>query len=203
MNGMNWKKAWYLMVVLCIGMLALWGCPKKAQISAVPETQREETPAAQATAQPDQKVEAAKSADGEARERAVIAQDKGLQTVYFDFDRSFIRDEDRAVMKANAEWLKAHPQSNINIEGNCDERGTKEYNQTLGQRRAANAKKYLTDMGISGRRISLISYGKEKPGCTESTESCLQKNRRDEFVVVPDYGLSKVKLREIASSKTK
>ena len=167
-------------------------CPSAASSSA-----------AQATAQPDQKVEAAKSADGEARERAVIAQDKGLQTVYFDFDRSFIRDEDRAVMKANAEWLKAHPQSNINIEGNCDERGTKEYNQTLGQRRAANAKKYLTDMGISGRRISLISYGKEKPGCTESTESCLQKNRRDEFVVVPDYGSGKVKLREIASSKTK
>jgi peptidoglycan-associated lipoprotein len=189
------------MVVLCIGMLALWGCPKKTQISAVPETPREETPAAQATSQPAQKEEAAKPAE-ETREPVVIAQDKGLQPVYFDFDRSFIRDEARAIMKANAEWLKAHPKSNIQIEGNCDERGTKEYNQTLGQRRAANAKKYLTDMGISARRISLISYGKEKPGCTESTESCLQKNRRDEFVVVPDYGSGKVKLREIASSKT-
>ena len=113
-----------------------------------------------------------------------IEQVVGLQPVYFDFDQSFIRDEAKAVMKANAEWLKAHPQSNIKIEGNCDERGTREYNQALGQRRAANAKKYLTDMGISGRRILLVSYGKEKPACTESTESCLQKNRRDEFVVV-------------------
>jgi len=184
MSGMNRKKARYVMVVFCIGMLALWGCPKKAEISVVPETPREETPAAKATAQPEQKAEAAKPEVEEAREPIVIEQAKGLQPVYFDFDQSFIRDEAKAVMKANAEWLKAHPQSNIKIEGNCDERGTREYNQALGQRRAANAKKYLTDMGISGRRILLVSYGKEKPACTESTESCLQKNRRDEFVVV-------------------
>ena len=184
MNEMNRTKAWCLMVVLCIGMLALWGCPKKAEISAVPETPREETQAAEVTAQPQQKAEAAKPEVEEAREPIVIEQAKGLQPVYFDFDQSFIRDEAKAVMKANAEWLKAHPQSNIKIEGNCDERGTREYNQALGQRRAANAKKYLTDMGISGRRILLVSYGKEKPACTESTESCLQKNRRDEFVVV-------------------
>jgi peptidoglycan-associated lipoprotein len=184
MRGMNKKKAWYVMVVFCIGMLALWGCPKKAEISAVPETPREETPAAAATAQPQQKAEAVKPEVEETREPVVIAQARGLQPVYFDFDRSFIRDEAKAVMKANAEWLKAHPHSNIKIEGNCDERGTREYNQALGQRRASNAKKYLTNMGISGRRILLVSYGKEKPACTESTESCLQKNRRDEFVVV-------------------
>jgi peptidoglycan-associated lipoprotein len=89
-------------------------------------------------------------------------------------------------MKANGEWLKAHPQARIRIEGNCDERGTIEYNQALGQRRAASAKKYLTDMGIAGQRISLISYGKEKPGCMESTEDCWLKNRRDDFVVVSD-----------------
>jgi peptidoglycan-associated lipoprotein len=184
MNGMNGKKAWYLMVVLCIGMLALWGCPKKAEISAVPETQREETPAA-ATAQPEQKVEAAKSEDVEARERAAAAH-AGLQPVYFDFNQAFIEAEAGEIMKANAEWLKAHPQIKVRIEGNCDERGTIEYNQTLGQRRAASAKKYLTDMGISGHRISLISYGKEKSSCTDSTESCWQKNRRDDFTVVSE-----------------
>ncbi len=89
-------------------------------------------------------------------------------------------------MKENAEWLKAHPQAKVRIEGNCDERGTIEYNQALGQRRAASAKKYLTDMGISGSRISLISYGKEKSSCTESTESCWQKNRRDDFTAVSE-----------------
>ena len=186
MSWMSKKKAWYVMVVFCIGMLTLWGCPKKAEISAVPETPREETPAAEAKAQPQQNAEAAKPEVEEARESVVIAQANGLQPVYFDFDQSFIREEAKAVMKANAEWLKAHPQTSIKIEGNCDERGTREYNQVLGQRRAATARKYLTDMGISGRRILLVSYGKEKPACTESTESCLQKNRRDEFVVVSD-----------------
>ena len=86
-------------------------------------------------------------------------------------------------MKANADWLKANPQAKVRIEGNCDERGTREYNQALGQRRASSAKKYLTDLGISAKRITLISYGKEKPVCTESDEACWQKNRRDEFVV--------------------
>ena len=85
-------------------------------------------------------------------------------------------------MKANAEWLKANPNEKVRIEGNADERGTIEYNQALGQRRAASAKKYLTDLGISSNRISLISYGKEKPVCTESNEDCWQKNRRAEFV---------------------
>lgn len=185
MNGMNRKKAWYLMVVLCIGMLALWGCPKKAEISAVPETQQEETPAAKATAQPEQKVEAAKSEDVEARERTAAAR-AGLQPVHFAFNQAFIEAEAGEIMKANAEWLKAHPQITVRIEGNCDERGTIEYNQTLGQRRAASAKKYLTDMGVSGHRISLISYGKEKSSCTDSTESCWQKNRRDDFTVMSE-----------------
>jgi peptidoglycan-associated lipoprotein len=190
MNGMNRKKMWYVMVALCIGMLAVWGCPKKAEISAVPETQREETPAAataqpsaEATAQPEQKTEAAKPE--EARERAAAAP-AGLRPVYFDFNQALIEASAGEIMKANAEWLKAHPQIKVRIEGNCDERGTNEYNQALGQRRAASAKKYLTDMGVSGKRILLISYGKEKLSCTDSSESCWQKNRRDDFTVVSD-----------------
>jgi peptidoglycan-associated lipoprotein len=191
MNGMSRKKAWYLMVVLCIGMLALWGCPKKAEISTAPETPREVTPAAdakaqpaaEATAQPEQKVEAAKPVVEEVKERAAAA-DTGLRPVYFDFNQAFIEAEAGGILKVNAEWLKAHPQIKVRIEGNCDERGTIEYNQTLGQRRAASAKKYLTDMGISGQRISILSYGKEKSSCTDSTDSCWQKNRRDDFTVV-------------------
>ena len=183
MNGRN-RTAWYLMVVICIGMLALWGCPKKAEVSVVPQTPREEKPAAaSATAQPEQKAEAAKPE--ETREQATAAP-AGLQPVHFDFNQALIEAEAREIMKANAEWLKAHPQTKVRIEGNCDERGTREYNQTLGQRRAASAKKYLTDMGISGQRILLISYGKEKSSCTDSTESCWQKNRRDDFAVVTD-----------------
>jgi peptidoglycan-associated lipoprotein len=185
MNWMNGKKTWYTMAVLCVGMLALWGCPKKSEISTVPETQREETPAAVATPQPEQKVEEAKPKVEEPKERAVAAQ-ASLRPVYFDFNKALIETEARDIMKENAEWLKAHPQAKVRIEGNCDERGTIEYNQALGQRRAANAKKYLTDMGISGQRILLVSYGKEKASCTESTESCWQKNRRDDFTVVTE-----------------
>jgi len=185
MKGMNRKRAWYFMVVLCVGMLALWGCPKKAEISAVPETQREEKPAAEAPAQSVQKVEAAKPEAVEVGERAAATR-AGLQPVYFDYDQAIIKAGAGEIIRANAEWLKAHPQIKVRIEGNCDERGTIEYNQTLGQRRAASAKKYLTDMGISGHRISLISYGKEKSSCTESTESCWQKNRRDDFTVVSE-----------------
>jgi len=87
-------------------------------------------------------------------------------------------------MSVNAQWLKTNPNVKIRIEGNSDERGTKEYNQALGQRRATGAKKYLVDMGISAKRISIISYGKEKPVCGEATEGCWQKNRRDDFIAV-------------------
>jgi peptidoglycan-associated lipoprotein len=85
-------------------------------------------------------------------------------------------------MKANAEWLKAHPKATVRIEGNCDERGTREYNQALGQRRATSAKKFLMDLGIPAKRITLLSYGKEKQVCTEGSEGCWQKNRRGDFV---------------------
>ena len=185
MNGMNRKKALYVMVVVCIGMLALWGCPKKTEVSTIPQTPREEKPAAETIAQPEQKAEAAKPEQVETRERATAAP-AGLQPVYFDFNQALIEAEAGEIMKANAEWLKAHPQIKVRIEGNCDERGTIEYNQALGQRRAANAKKYLTDMGISGQRVSLVSYGKEKSSCSDNTESCWQKNRRDDFAVVSD-----------------
>jgi peptidoglycan-associated lipoprotein len=155
-------------------MFVFWGCPKKADVTST-EPQAEAAPAAQE--------KAATEAKEESKEKAASAA-AGLQPIYFDFDKSFVRNDAKSIMKANAEWLKANPTVKVKIEGNCDERGTKEYNQALGQRRAASAKKYLTDLGISAKRISLISYGKEKPACTEGTEACWQKNRRDDFVPV-------------------
>jgi peptidoglycan-associated lipoprotein len=168
-----------LMVVLAAGLFSLWGCPKKAEVTAAPEEQKATAPAVQEEQKPEQKPEAAVTEEAKP-ERAPEAA--GLQPIYFDFDRSLIRDDAKSVMTANAEWLKANPNVKIRIEGNCDERGTKEYNQALGQRRASSAKKYLTDLGIAAKRISLISYGKEKPICTEHNEECWQKNRRDDFV---------------------
>ncbi len=175
---MKTRSSLLLVIIVSISMLALWGCPKKAEVTAAPEGQKEAAPAAEEQ-KPAAATEEAKPEESKERAAAGAA---GLQPIYFDFDRSFIRDDARPVMKANAEWLKANPKAKIRIEGNCDERGTKEYNQALGQRRASSAKKYLTDLGIAAKRISLISYGKEKPVCTEQSEECWQKNRRDDLV---------------------
>ncbi len=179
MNRLKVKHSLYLLFVLLLGV-ALSGCPKKTEVTSAPEPAREEAPTAQ---QSPPVAEPEKAKTEEPKETAPVAV-AGLQPVHFDFDKSFIRPDAGEILRANAQWLKAHPQSKIRIEGNCDERGTIEYNQALGQRRAASAKKFLTDLGISPNRMSVISYGKEKPSCQDSTESCWQKNRRDDFIAV-------------------
>ncbi len=165
-----------LMSVMICSILVLTGCPKKPEETAMPEAQKpavEEPAPAPAPAE----------VKPEPAERSTAAA-AGLKPIYFDFDRSFIRDDAKDIMKENASWLKANPRVKVRIEGNCDERGTIEYNQALGQRRASAAKKYLTDLGISASRVSLISYGKEKPVCSNATEDCWQQNRRDDLVAV-------------------
>ncbi|HET6489350.1 MAG TPA: peptidoglycan-associated lipoprotein Pal [Syntrophales bacterium] len=107
-----------------------------------------------------------------------------LDTIYFDFDKYNIKPEFKDAMKKNADWLQANKDYNVRIEGNCDERGTNEYNMALGQRRADAAMKSLMSLGIGKDRISTVSYGEEKPVCTEQTEDCWSRNRRDDFVVV-------------------
>jgi peptidoglycan-associated lipoprotein len=107
-----------------------------------------------------------------------------LDAVYFDFDKYNIKPEFKDILKKNADWLQANKDYNIRIEGNCDERGTSEYNMALGQRRADAAAKQLMSLGIGKGRIGTVSYGEEKPVCTEQTEDCWSKNRRDDFVVM-------------------
>ncbi len=178
-----------LAVLLASGSVSLWGCPKKADVSATAEAQQQKQRDA-ALAEEEARRRAA--ADREAAERQQLAREqeereraaaagRGLQPVHFDYDQSVIRDDARATLKANAEWLKANPKARIRIEGNCDERGTIEYNQALGQRRAQAVKNYLAGLGIAAARMSLLSYGKDKPVCTDGTESCWQKNRRADF----------------------
>jgi peptidoglycan-associated lipoprotein len=108
-----------------------------------------------------------------------------LKDIYFDFDKHNIRPDAANTLMANAAWMKEHPGSSILIEGHCDERGTTEYNLALGQRRAQSTRDFLMAQGISGNRIAMISYGKERPSCTESTESCWARNRRAHFLVKP------------------
>ncbi len=106
-----------------------------------------------------------------------------LEAIYFDFDKYVIMPEGREALKRNAEWLQKNAGKKVVVEGNCDERGTNEYNMALGQRRADASAKYLMDLGIGKDRISTVSYGEEKPLCKEANEACWSKNRRDDFVV--------------------
>jgi len=117
---------------------------------------------------------------------AVVAIDTAAITgpIYFDFDKSDIRSDAAATLDRKVPWLQANPGMRIRIEGNADERGSDEYNLALGQRRAAAAKRYLVEKGIDAGRFDLVSYGEERPVCTESNEDCWQRNRRDDFVIV-------------------
>jgi OOP family OmpA-OmpF porin len=106
-----------------------------------------------------------------------------LEAIYFDFDKYVIKPEGREALKRNAEWLQKNPDKKVVVEGNCDERGTNEYNMALGQRRADAGAKYLMDLGIAKDRVSTVSYGEEKPICRDANEDCWGKNRRDDFIV--------------------
>jgi peptidoglycan-associated lipoprotein len=104
-----------------------------------------------------------------------------VQDIFFDYDQYEIRNDAQAPLAQDAKYLLSHPNAKILIGGYCDERGSNEYNLALGQNRANAAKKVLIDAGVAASRIRVISYGKEKPFCTQTTEACWQKNRRDGF----------------------
>jgi peptidoglycan-associated lipoprotein len=99
-------------------------------------------------------------------------------TVHFEYDHYDLRDEDRSVLQRQASWLQKYSQVRVAVEGHCDERGTREYNLALGARRANAVKEYLVSLGVSAGRLETISYGKERPVCTESSEDCNAQNRR-------------------------
>jgi peptidoglycan-associated lipoprotein len=108
--------------------------------------------------------------------------DAALKQIFFAFDKSDIRPDDAKTLAASAAYLKANPNLLVLIEGHCDERGTSEYNLALGERRAKAAMTYLVSNGIEASRITTISYGKERPVCTEKNEACWSRNRNDTFL---------------------
>jgi peptidoglycan-associated lipoprotein len=113
-----------------------------------------------------------------------VAEVSAFETVYFDFDKSDLRQDARNALSRNAEiLLKSKAAAKVKIEGHCDERGSAEYNLALGERRAKSAQQYLTTLGVQPERLSIISYGKEKPAVQGSNEEAWAKNRRAEFVI--------------------
>lgn len=103
--------------------------------------------------------------------------------VFFDFDKSDLKPEARRTIERWAAWLRQYPNVTVTIEGHADERGTREYNIGLGERRAASAKNYLVAQGVDARRVATISYGKERPAVIGSNEAAWSQNRRDVMVV--------------------
>jgi peptidoglycan-associated lipoprotein len=111
-----------------------------------------------------------------------------IQDVYFDYDKSEVREDARATLQRNGDAMKAilndFPSAVITVEGHCDERGSAEYNLGLGDRRANSVKEFLVQIGVPDERLKPLSYGKERPICTDANESCWQKNRRAHFQAV-------------------
>jgi len=109
--------------------------------------------------------------------------ERPLEDVFFDLDRADLREDSRAPLQKDADWMKKWASTMVSIEGHCDSRGSAEYNLALGTRRANAVKEYLVSLGIPATRVSVISKGKEQPFCQEDNESCWKQNRRGHFVV--------------------
>ncbi len=105
-----------------------------------------------------------------------------VKDAYFDFNKSDLRPDARTALAHDADYLKAHTDIKITVEGHCDDRGGEEYNLGLGDRRAAATKQYLVSQGVSPNRIQIVSFGKERPFCTTDDEACWQENRRGHLV---------------------
>ena len=174
-------------LVLGLGAAA---CGKKPAVAAAPPPPAT-TPTAPSAPPPPPAPPAAAPAPRALTEDELFAQktldqlnkERPLADVFFELDQSTIRDEARASLTTNANWLKRWTCTRISIEGHCDERGTAEYNLGLGERRASAVKAYLVELGVPGDRITIVSKGKESPFCTESNESCWQQNRRGHFII--------------------
>jgi peptidoglycan-associated lipoprotein len=109
--------------------------------------------------------------------------DAAVKDAYFDYDKADVRPDARDALSQTAQFLRSYPQVKVVIEGHCDERGSTEYNLALGDRRAAAAKQFLASLGISADRLETVSYGKERPFCSASTDVCMQQNRRAHVVM--------------------
>lgn len=196
------KRLWIYIALLVVipGLLFTVSCAKKqvvtAEDSAAATQQQATEDAAAAAKQEDMakeqaaQTEADKAAAMQAIKDEAMARDAAMQrmafeneNVYFDFDSAQLTPMAQDTLVRKADWLRANPMVSVTIQGNCDERGTAEYNLALGERRAVAAMKFLVDLGIAESRLSTISYGEERPADPRSNEEAWAKNRRDVFVI--------------------
>src|SRR6478736_2220010 len=168
-------------IALCAALaVAAAGCHKKvaAAPAAPPPPPPPPAPAPAPAPRPltEEEIFARKSVDQ-------LNAERPLDDVYFDLDKSEIREDARASLQKDADWLKKWTSAAITLEGHCDSRGSAEYNLALGSRRATAVKDYLVSLGVTANRVTTISKGKETPLCTDESEACWQQNRRGHFVI--------------------
>lgn len=183
-----------IFMVLCCGALLASGCAKKEMVkgeetipSAATAKSAEPTPAKPSVKEEVVQEQPVKEAALSAKEEAAKAAkgvESTLERIHFDFDSYILTQSSRDVLYKDAEWLLKNNPAKVQIEGHCDERGSDEYNLALGEKRAKAALNYLITLGVPQERLSIISYGKEKPLDTGHDESAWAKNRRAEFVIV-------------------
>jgi len=176
------KNITWILLVLCCGAFAVAGCAKKETVK------KDETPAppvAAATEAAPAPVPVAQ--EPVVKEEPVMVTEAAVQpfeTIYFDFDSYVLRQDARDTLGKNAQWMMKNPAEKVRLEGNCDERGSDEYNLALGEKRAKAALSYLVTLGVPQASITTISYGKEKPVDPGHDEAAWAKNRRVDFVIV-------------------
>jgi len=167
------KKKWIFLALLLVipGLMFSVSCQKKL-VDASPEPMAKEVVEEEVVVVEEEVVVAYKAP-------GVVMQ----EDIYFDFDKATLTPSAQDNLLRKAEWLRENSDVTVTIEGHCDARGTNEYNLALGDRRAESAKAFLVDLGIAASRVTTISYGEERPVCTQQDEECWAKNRRDNFVV--------------------
>ncbi len=175
-----------ILATLAIAGIILSGCASKAVVKESGQSQpknadQTQTRSSQEQTKASQENVSSKNSQDVDSLRLIKEMQAKMKDIHFDYDRYAIRNEDKPILKEVAETLRKNSSVKVTIEGNCDERGTNEYNLALGDRRATAAKDFLLSAGIQSGRMETVSYGEEKPLCTESTEACWAKNRRDHF----------------------
>lgn len=182
------RQALYL-VLLGLSLTLLPGCSRKKPTTAPAAPVQEEVvaapaPAPEPPAAPEPAPEPADPLAGNLASVNEYLRSQGLLgDVYYAYDSSDLSAEARQRLADNARFFKDHPAFEALIEGHCDDRGTPEYNLALGERRASSARSYLASLGVDGSRLRTITYGEERPVCTESEEDCWSQNRRAHFLV--------------------